>query len=293
MSVSGLGYLGISATDIEAWRDLAVSVFSMEVIEKSEEQAFYLRLDDWHHRLTITSSDSDAVSYVGWEVQNEESLDSLAQRLNDYGVKTALGEAEQVSDRKVTKLYNFIDPASGFPSEIFFGPKLEMHPFSPARGIAGYRTEECGLGHVVYFVEDYAGSVQFYRDVLGFRVSDYIIWDEGEDHFDVTFFHCNPRHHSLAVMPPFGPFKGGDFNHLMLESRSIDDVGYAYDIVQDKGIPVMMGMGKHTNDHTQSFYIVTPSGFGIEYGANSRLVGDDWAVKTYDAPAMWGHRAPG
>ena len=52
------------------------------------------------------------------------------------------------------------------------------------------------------------------------------------------------------------------------------------------------GMGKHTNDHTQSFYIITPSGFGIEYGANSRLVDKDWAVKTYDAPAMWGHRAP-
>ena len=93
-------------------------------------------------------------------------------------------------------------------------------------------------------------------------------------------------------MPPFGPFKAGDFNHLMLEAKSIDDVGYAYDIVQDKGIPIMMGMGKHTNDHTQSFYIVTPSGFGIEYGANSRLVDQEWGVKTYDAPAMWGHRAP-
>ena len=292
MSVSGLGYLGVSTTDLEAWKDLAVSVFSMEVIKKSDEDAFYLRLDDWHHRLSVTSADIDTVSYVGWEVQNEESLDGLARKLNDNGVVTELGSEAQLSDRKVTKLYNFIDPASGFASEIFYGPKLEMRPYSPARGISGYRTAECGLGHVVYFVEDYAASIQFYRDVLGFRISDYIIWDEGDNHFDVTFFHCNPRHHSLAVMPPFGPFKGGDFNHLMLESSSIDDVGYAYDIVQDKGIPVMMGMGKHTNDHTQSFYIVTPSGFGIEYGANSRLVGGDWAVKTYDAPAMWGHRAP-
>ena len=290
MGVSGLGYVGINATDTRAWKDLAVSVFSMEVVDKDQTESFYLRLDEWHHRLSVTASENDSIAYVGWEVPNEESLDLLAKRLNDNGVATALGDAEQLEDRKVTKLYSFIDPASGFPSEIFYGPKLEMRPFSPARGITGYRTEECGLGHVVYFVEDYAGSVQFYREVLGFRISDYIIWDEGEK--DVTFFHCNPRHHSLAVMPPFGPFKAGDFNHLMLEAKSIDDVGYAYDIVQDKGIPIMMGMGKHTNDHTQSFYIITPSGFGIEYGANSRLVDKDWAVKTYDAPAMWGHRAP-
>lgn len=289
MSVSGLGYLGVTATNPDAWRDLATSVFSMEIVEKEVAAGFDLRLDDWHHRLSISPGAQDAIEYVGWEVANEARLDSLAEKLEVNGVSISLGGSDQLSDRKVTKLYNFIDPASGFSSEIFYGPKLEMRPFTPHRGIVGYRTEECGLGHVVYFVDDYKASVEFYSNVLGFKISDYIIWDDGEK--DVTFFHCNPRHHSLAVMPPFGPFKGGDFNHLMLESKSIDDVGYAYDIVLDKQIPVMMGMGKHTNDHTQSFYIVTPSGFGIEYGANSRLVGEDWTVKTYDSPALWGHRA--
>ncbi|GIS24378.1 MAG: hypothetical protein CM15mP125_0650 [Gammaproteobacteria bacterium] len=57
---------------------------------------------------------------------------------------------------------------------------------------------------------------------LGFRISDYIIWDEGEK--DVTFFIVILGTF-LAVMPPFGPFKAGDFNHLMLEAKSIDDVG--------------------------------------------------------------------
>ena len=32
--------------------------------------------------------------------------------------------------------------------------------------------------------------------------------------------------------------------HIMVEANSIDDVGYAYDIVRDRGIPVMLDPGK-------------------------------------------------
>ena len=39
-----IGVFRRSTTDLEAWKDLAVSVFSMEVIKKSDEDAFYLRL---------------------------------------------------------------------------------------------------------------------------------------------------------------------------------------------------------------------------------------------------------
>jgi hypothetical protein len=52
----------------------------------------------------------------------------------------------------------------------------------------------------------------------------------------------------------------------------------------------MLDMGKHSNDHMQSFYVFTPSGFAIEYGFGGRHIGEDWEVKTYDAPMIFGHR---
>ena len=55
------------------------------------------------------------------------------------------------------KLYNFIDPASGFASK-FYGPKLEMVRIR-LRGESLATELRNGLGHVVYF-EDYAASVQ-------------------------------------------------------------------------------------------------------------------------------------
>ena len=61
----------------------------------------------------------------------------------------------------------------------------------------------------------------FYQDVLGFRLSDYILKP-----FKAYFFHVNPRHHSLALIET-----GRDgIHHIMMELLSLDDVGQAYDI---------------------------------------------------------------
>ena len=42
-----------------------------------------------------------------------------------------------------------------------------------------------------------------------------------------------------------------------------------------------------------SFYMETPSGFGVEYGWGGRTVDDaNWQVTKHDRFSMWGHRRP-
>ena len=42
--------------------------------------------------------------------------------------------------------------------------------------------------------------MRFYRDGLGLRVSDFIDLDMGgTEATRVAFFHCGPRHHSVAI----------------------------------------------------------------------------------------------
>ncbi|MFK8050384.1 MAG: VOC family protein [Halioglobus sp.] len=290
MSICGLGYVAVNVTDMEAWLDIMTNVFGTQLLPRDNGSAVDIRLDDWHHRMTLYQSNTDGIAAVGWELADEHALEDMAQSLRNYGVELIPGDEKLLAERKVTALYQFKDPASEMPSEIFYAAQHEMLPYTPSLGNSGYNTGDLGLGHVVYFVGDYAKSRSFYTEVMGFKTSDYIIWDEGEK--DATFYHCNARHHSLAIMPPFGDIPPGTFNHLMLEANSLNDVGRAYDVVLDKKIPVMMGLGKHTNDLTESFYLITPSGFGLEYGCNGQLVGDGWRVKTYDAPMLWGHRSP-
>ena len=43
----------------------------------------------------------------------------------------------------------------------------------------------------------------------------------------------------------------------------------------------------------QSFYLQTPSGFWMEYGFGGMEIGENWDIKNYDRPMLWGHRMVG
>lgn len=285
--VSGLGYIGINATDTGAWRRFLTDYFGMQLASRSDG-VLEARMDDWHRRFAIYPSDSDGAAYYGWEVPDFGSLDALQAKLEQHGVPVSAATPAELAERKVLRMIHFTDPHMGFRVELFVGPTVEQDAFQPSRGIAGYNTGELGLGHIVVVAKEYEKATQFYCDVLGFKISDYIIWEDK----NAAFLHCNPRHHSIAIMNEFGPFSSGDLNHIMVEAKSIDDVGRAWDMVQDKGEPIILTMGRHTNDHTQSFYVATPSGFGMEYGHGGRHVHEDWPIGLYDAPQFWGHRPP-
>ena len=106
---------------------------------------------------------------------------------------------------------------------------------------------------------------EFYTRALGLRVTDRM--DMGGGHRAV-FLRASPRHHSLAltdVLPEPG------LHHFMLETRTLEDVGRAWDRVQDQRVPIQMTLGQHANDPLVSFYVATPGGFGLELGWNGML----------------------
>jgi hypothetical protein len=51
------------------------------------------------------------------------------------------------------------------------------------------------MGHVLLMVPHIDTALAFYRDLLGFRISDFI-----RTPITAYFLHVNPRHHSLAVV---------------------------------------------------------------------------------------------
>lgn len=286
MGVDSLGYVGLNVSKMGEWCDLLETVFGLEPRPREgKSAAIDYRLDNYHHRFSLYSAERDSLAVVGWEVSSETRLDQLADSLRAHQIVVTAGSPSLCAERKVRKLYSFTCPMVGSHNEIFYGPLVTNTAFTPRRGISGYKTGSQGLGHIVFWVKDLAASVKFYEEVLGFEISDYIAWDV----HDAVFMHCNSRHHSLALMQE-GPGPAGALMHIMLEANSYDDVGYGYDIVRDRGVPVMLDPGKHSNDHMQSFYLQTPSGFWIEYGYGGREIGPDWEIKTYDQPMLWGHR---
>ena len=143
---------------------------------------------------------------------------------------------------------------------MFHGAETTAEPFKPGRSISGFRTGPLGLGHVVMHTANTDEMVTFYRDLLGFRLTDYYYAP-----FKATFMHLNPRHHSLAFIQT----GKNAVHHMMMELYSFDDVGQGYDIAQGE-----RPRRRHARPPHQRFHHLvlcwTPSDFMVEYGWGAR-----------------------
>lgn len=290
LSVSQLGYLGLSVGNVDEWERFATQVLGLQSNGREADGSLFLRMDEYHHRFIVHPTGKDDLAYIGWEVATEEALQAMAAQLTAAGVTVQPGTPEEAKARRVAGLIKYHDP-SGIASEVFYGPLVTFDkPFQSSRPISGFKTGEQGLGHFVIFVDDLDRSLHFYRDVLGMRVSDFVHFSPAPGvTLKVAFFHCNPRHHSLAFAAmPQAPKR---LHHFMLQLGALDDVGSTYYLCQDQQVPITMNLGKHTNDHMVSFYLRTPSGFAVEYGWGAREVDDrTWQVQVHTAGSIWGHQ---
>lgn len=288
MQVARLGYLGIATNRLDAWRTLATDILGAEIEERTERGArtLALRLDTHPYRYLLIESDDETPPFAGWEVDDAASFDALAERLHAAGAEPEAAGPAECAARGVAGLLRFRDP-DGYPNELYHGAIPGAEPALPH---GGFVTGDLGIGHVMRHCAHYPEAVAFYRDVMGLRTSDKIVWDGA----DATFMRCNPRHHSLALINECLGMASGDTNHIMFEMRALEDVVTAYDRVLARGDPLIMTLGRHSNCRTISFYFVGPSGFGIEIGHGSALVEDEaaWAVREYDTTKIWGHLLP-
>jgi extradiol dioxygenase len=288
VSVSELGYLGLGVSDIKAWHGLATQVYGMQVVAGDAGATSYLRIDAHHHRVELRADGKDDLEFAGWEVPNAEVMQRIAQQLEDGGVKVVAGTRDEADQRRVLGLIKCVDP-SGIPTEIYFGHPVNPVPFFPTRPISGFKTGGMGLGHMLVHVQDLDASVRFYRDLLGFRISDFTDVATPAGVVRLAFLHCNPRHHSIAFMQnPAAPKR---MHHIMFESMSLADVGTGRDICLDRGIPIAVDLGCHMNDQMVSFYMANPSGYALEYGWGARTIDDaTWQAEHYSSvESIWGH----
>jgi 2,3-dihydroxybiphenyl 1,2-dioxygenase len=280
MNAISLGYVGVRATRLDEWDGFATRLLGMQRVDSTSGTRAY-RMDDRRQRLIINAAEDDGAAFFGWEVADTRALDALAAHLEKNHIQVARGSRALADERHVMELILFHDPA-GNRVEVFHGAQITSDPFKPGRSISGFRTGPLGMGHAVLNVERVDDMIAFYRDILGFKLSDYILKP-----FKAYFFHVNSRHHSLAFIEAGAT----GIHHLMVETYMLDDVGQAYDLVLRK--PEMIGttLGRHVNDEMTSFYSWSPSKFLFEYGWGGRSIDPaTWkAHERAEGPSLWGH----
>ena len=281
MGIQALGYIGLHASNLEDWSGFATGVLGLQLAGRSNAELAF-RMDDRKQRLLVARDATDGPAFFGWEVADAVALDGMAARLEAAGHRVTSGDAGLCDRRQVRGLVHCIDPF-GNRVELVHGAAVTDEAFKPGRCLSGFRTGALGMGHAVMLVRDVQAGLEFYRDVLGFGVSDWI-----ETPFRGYFMHVNGRHHSFAMLETAG---APQFHHFMVELFNLDDVGQGYDIAGEQEGRIATTLGRHANDLMTSFYAKTPGGFMVEYGWGGRVVdpATHQAAVCEAGPSIWGH----
>ena len=267
MTVTELGYIGLSVSRLEDWKTFARDILAFEVVDEGEADRIYLRMDYWHHRVVLHQGTEDDLAYMGFRVAGPQEFIDIQTQLADAGIDFRVASLPEAEERRVLELIKLNDP-DGNPVEIFHGPLIRYNqPFHPGRGMHGrFVTGSGGLGHCMIRQNDSEAGIQFYQ-ALGMRGGVEYKFGQGENALKLTFMHCNDRDHTVA-------WGIGDparrLNHIMFEVDNLNDVSLTHDLVRAAEIPVTVQLGKHSNDHMYSFYFRSPSGFAIENGFDAR-----------------------
>lgn len=289
ISISGLAYVVAECADLARWKTFAEGVLGM-MTAAAPDGSLYVRMDERQFRITVQHGKRDAYVASGWEVLDRAAFDEALRVLKGAGVEHRLEDAAFCERRCAQQVVSFRDP-SGNRHEVVWGFKSDFTRFASPVGVSRFVTGDIGMGHVVLPATEFAKTSTFFREVLGFGLSDMFNFrppgTEGVV-LPIHFMHCgNARHHSLALAG--FPVESGCV-HLMTEVESMDEVGRGLDRAMAHDVTLTATLGRHTNDRMTSFYIRSPSNFDIEYGYGGLVV--DWrqhVVHEFTRVSLWGH----
>jgi catechol 2,3-dioxygenase-like lactoylglutathione lyase family enzyme len=144
------------------------------------------------------------------------------------------------------------------------------------------------LSHVALYTSDVNGSIEFFRDVLGLRLSDRSL-------DIVAFMHGvhGSDHHMIALVTSPGP----GFHHCSWDVGSVQEVGLGSSQMAVKGYGAGWGCGRHVLGSNYFYYVRDPWGSYCEYSAGMDFVpcGTDWQATDSppeDSMFLWGPMPP-
>ncbi len=296
MNIRSLGYAFIESKDPNEWRVFGTEVLGMmDVTAEDDDENVFLKIDERPFRFAVLPGAENRLQLIGLELYDKNDFEQAIAELESSGTRFSKGSPAELKMRGVLDFVRFNDPA-GNTLELYYGADLDYVKFVSPLGISGFETGmngSSGFGHAVLPAVNLEETHAFYKDVLGFGDSDYMHFKFGDDPEEpglaLKFMHVNnPRHHSVAL---FGGESIAGCIHLMLEVKTIDEVGECLQRVLEREIPITSTLGRHTNDNMLSFYMMTPGDFPLEFGCDGLLM--DWEnftpTKT-TLPSHWGHK---
>lgn len=285
-----LAYVHVEIPEPEVLTPFLTDVIGLAPSEPTAAGELTWSDDDAVQRIVVSAGPRNDLAALGFEAADRATFESTLARLSAAGFDPTHGNAAGCEIRRVEQLAT-VDAPWGSAVDVVLGLERRPAPLPTPLVPGGFLTAAQGFGHAVVATMAFDESVRFATDGLGMVRSDWLQMElaPGID-LEVHFFHCNARHHTLALAR--APFEMPQaLHHIMFETNDRDDVGMAYDRVFAAGLPLPNGLGLHDNDRMFSFYVASPAGFQVEVGHGARQISEPWSDdRRYDRISAWGHQ---
>lgn len=273
--VTEVRYVGYGVPDLAAERAFYRDVWKLNEV-KEEDGLVYL-----------ATYGHDELYVARLRQADERRLDVVALAADSNADVDALHDQVVASGCEVIFAPRDLDQFGGGYGFRFFNPDgVEMEiSAGVARGSSRSLEEREAIpekiSHVVFHSPQHKEITQWFIDVLGFRLSDWI----GDF---MSLIRCNSAHHRIAFLP--GP---ACLNHVAYDMPDVDEMMRGLKRLRRDGFDTVWGPGRHTAGDNTFSYFVTPNGFAVEYTAELEEVDEaNWEPRTFtpapDIMDQWG-----
>jgi catechol 2,3-dioxygenase len=262
MAIFRLGHVEVRTPDLELCAAYYTEVLGLRETARDDNHVYLKAWDEQdHHSVILTGANRYGLEHVAFKTESIDDLEGYETLLERHGCTveriaagTELGQGEAIR----------FDAPTGHMMEIYAGmekvgnglPLFNPPPFPmDLVGIAPPRLDHCLLT-----TENVPDTARFMSDVLGFRLTEQLVSNEGYQL--IVFFERSRQPHDIA----FTRGANGGLHHFTLRMNGIDiDIG-----------PTRHGI---TRGHT--IYFFDPVGNRNEVFTGGYKTDTDWQTITW------------
>lgn len=263
-AVTDLHYVALAVPDLAAERQFFGETWGLTEVGEQDGKVYFAAEGSPHpFVIRLRQDDERKTDLIGFSAASRADVDALFGQVKAKDAKI-IAEPGPAEGPAGGYAFRFFDP-DGRAIEVICDTDRRAH-----RTLAKGEAIPIGLSHIVLHTPEPAKLVAWYEEALGFRLSDWI-------GTFMAFLRCNPAHHRLAILP--GP---PALNHVAFDVSSVDELMRGLARMNEKGVTLSWGPGRHTAGNNTFTYYLTPNGNAVEYTSDLEEVDEaTWQPTTY------------
>lgn len=268
LNVRRLGHATLVTPELDRAIEYYNEVIGLNVVARDKQSAI-LATKTGLEAIALQKGAEAGLARVAFQVAPGTDLSDCIQSLSTMGVRA---ERRSGISPGVKDAISFKD-AKGTDIDIYAEYEFARDAEKPI-GIMPLK-----LGHVAYRCVDILPVMKFYREVLGFRLSDI-----RGDFF--CFLRCNSDHHAVNFVNDPKP----QLHHIAFEVKDWPEIHRACDYLAKNKLLLVWGPGRHIIGHNIAAYHRNHDGVRVELYTEMDQMKDE-ALGYFD-PRPWHQELP-